>query len=139
MIGIDTNVMARYIMRDDVVQTMLADSVIRSLTVRNPGFLSIVVLVELWWILRRFYKRSIADCRDLFEEILCTDELTVEDQPSVSRALSQVSQGADFADSLISALAQKAGCLTIVTFDRSASRHAGMTLLTESLGQSKIG
>jgi len=131
VIGIDTNVMARFIMRDDPIQTRMADSLIGSLTVKNPGFLSVVVLVELWWVLRRFYKRPVSQCRDLFEEILRTDELTLEDAPSVSAALSEVNLSADFADSLISALAQKAGCSTTMTFDRSASQHTGMTVLTE--------
>jgi len=130
VIGLDTNVMARFIMRDDPIQTKLADSTINSLTVRNPGYLSLVVLVELWWVLRRFYKCSVASCRQLFEEILLTDELIVEDGSSVSHALSAVDEGADFAGSLICTLAQKAGCSATITFDRSASRHTGMTLLT---------
>jgi len=132
VIGLDTNVMARYVMRDDPRQTARADSVILSLTTRDPGYLSLVVLVELWWVLRRTYLRSASECQRLFEEILRTDELVVENEQSVSQALSAVGGGADFADSLISALAQKAGCRTTVTFDKQASQHAGMTLLESS-------
>jgi len=131
VIGLDTNVMARYIMRDDLVQTPLADSVLSSLTARDPGFLSLVVLVELWWVLGRAYGRTTGERLRLFKEILDTDELRVESEQIVTLALAEVGKGADFADSLIGILAQKVGCRTTVTFDREAARHPGMTLLNE--------
>jgi len=129
MIGLDTNVLVRYLMRDDPIQTPLADRVVSALTARRPGYLSIVVLVELWWVLGRSYGKPAPERRALYEELLQTDELLIEDAPIVRVALSEVSDGADFADAIICHNAFHAGCKSMVTFDEKAASRAGMTLL----------
>ncbi len=134
MIGLDTNVVVRFVMRDDPEQTPLADEVMSSLTARHPGYLSLIVLAELWWVLGRSYGRSRADRCAVLIELLQTDELRVQSPESVQWALSQVADGADFADALIGALARDVGCRTTVTFDRQASSRAGMALIIVETG-----
>jgi len=127
MIGLDTNVVVRYIMRDDPEQTALADAVMSGLTAREPGYLSLVVLVELWWVLGRSYRRSTAERERLFAELVRTDELKIESHAIVESALGRVAEGADFADALISEVGAQAGCRTCVTFDEMAAKNTGMT------------
>ena len=127
MIGLDTNVLVRYVMRDDPVQTGVADRVMSRLTAREPGYVSLVVLVELWWVLSRSYRRRAAESAALFAELVTTDELRIEAPATVERALARVGDGADFADALIAEVAARAGCQTVVTFDQSAAAHTGMT------------
>ncbi len=122
--------MVRFIMRDDPEQAVLADTVMASLTSREPGYLSLVVLVELWRVLGRSYRRSVAQRRDVFAELLRTDELVLADSDLVEQALARVAEGADFADALIAAAARDAGCARTVTFDRQASQRAGMVWLS---------
>jgi len=129
MIGLDTNVIVRYVMRDDPIQTSLADECISTLTPRNPGYVSLIVLVELWWVFGRAYQRTVKERLALFQELLRVDELRVENSPTVIQALSAVERGADFADFLIQALASQARCSHTVTFDIAAAHQAGMRLL----------
>ena len=54
MIGLDTNVLVRYIMQDDAKQSPKATKLIESLTVDAPGFLSLVSVVERGWVLSSY-------------------------------------------------------------------------------------
>jgi predicted nucleic-acid-binding protein len=126
MIGLDTNVLVRSIMRDDPVQTPQADAVMRCLSAAEPGFVSSVVLVELWWVLGRSFGRSNAQRRGLFAALLDTDELAIEASACARLALAKAQSGADFADALVAALASQAGCTVTVTFDQGAAQRAGM-------------
>jgi predicted nucleic-acid-binding protein len=128
VIGLDTNVLVRYIVRDDPRQTAVADQLIASLTAAEPGFVTQVVLVELWWVLVRSYKRTHAECGKLFDALLDTDELAIESLVSAKTALAAAQRGADFADALIVANCQIAGCDHIITLDESATKQAGMAL-----------
>ena len=62
MIGLDTNVLARYIMQDDAAQAKKATKLIESLTPTEPGYVPLVVVVELFWVLSRSYELSQAQC-----------------------------------------------------------------------------
>ena len=130
MIGLDTNVVVRYLVQDDPEQSATASAVIDALTEREPGFLSLVTVVELHWVLRRAYSLPAPHCRDLLERLLDARELRVE-RPSIIRAaLTNSRQGADFADAVIAELGRAAGCHHTVTFDHGASALDDMRLLT---------
>ncbi|MDR1431240.1 MAG: type II toxin-antitoxin system VapC family toxin [Propionibacteriaceae bacterium] len=129
MIGLDTNVLVRYIVRDDPTQAAAADQLVASLTAAEPGFVSPTALVELWWVLARSYKRSQAERCALFEALLDTDELTIGDRASAREALDAANKGADFADALLVAQGRTAGCVMTATFDKAAASRAGMTLI----------
>jgi predicted nucleic-acid-binding protein len=125
MIGLDTNVIVRYVVRDDPEQTAQADAVFQLLTARRPGFVATVVLAELWWVLGRHYRYDRGLLCDFVRQLLASDELRVQDVRAAQAALAAADGGADFADALIAQAGVIAGCELVVTFDRRAVR-AGM-------------
>ncbi len=57
MTGIDTNVLVRYIVQDDPAQSALATTFIeKNCTAKKPGFINLIVLCELTWVLKRAYR-----------------------------------------------------------------------------------
>jgi predicted nucleic-acid-binding protein len=130
MTGLDTNVLVRYIMQDDTKQSPLATRLIESLSVDAPGFVPLVSVTELAWVLSSAYELDRGQLIEAFEALLRTKELIVESAEVVWKALRLVqSSNADFADCLISCSAAAAGCAKTMTFDRGAAKGAGMTLI----------
>lgn len=129
MIGLDTNVLIRYVVRDDPAQTRLTDNLLDSLTSDDPGYVPLIVLVECWWVLDRSYGYPLERRRAFVEALLASQELRVERTDTVRAALRRTHDGADLADAVIAVGATEAGCSAIMTFDRRAARAAGMTLL----------
>ncbi len=131
MIGLDTNVLVRYIMQDDKAQSALATRLLESLTAESAGFVPLVVVVELAWVLSSAYGLDRTQLVDAFEVLLRTKELVVERAETVWKALRAFgSSNADFADCLIERSASAAGCDRTVTFDRKAAAGCGMTLIS---------
>ena len=132
MIGLDTNVLVRYIMQDDAGQSPLANRLIESLSAAEPGFVPIVVIVELAWVLSAAYELSRAQLVEAFDGLLRTKELVVERAEIVWKALRGFqSTNTDFADCMIAESARASGCGRIMTFDRGAAKNGGMTLIVE--------
>ena len=130
MIGLDTNVLVRYIMQDDAKQAPLATRLVESLSAEAPGFLPLVAVVELAWVLSSAYDLNRAQLVEVFEGVLRTKELVIERAEVVWKALrAYQSVKADFADCLIAHSAASAGCEKTMTFDRGAAKSAGMTLI----------
>jgi predicted nucleic-acid-binding protein len=130
MIGLDTNVMIRYIEQDDPVQSPKADAIINSLTPQDPGYISIITMIEISWVLMGPYKRTKAQVVTALDWILNTQQLMVENSDLVIQALHMYSNGnADFPDCLIERAANAAGCTATLTFDRKAAGAAGMQLI----------
>jgi predicted nucleic-acid-binding protein len=131
LIGIDTNVLVRYITQDDQRQSESANTFIESLTKSNPGFISLVSLVELCWVLNRGYRLSRAQFILALWTVINSEQFLVEVEWLVREALQLFEQGnADFGDCLIVRCAQTAGCESIVTFDKKAAKSLGMQLLS---------
>lgn len=127
MIGLDTNVLVRYVAQDDPVQSAKATDLVESLSVASPGFIAMVSVVELVWVLQSCYASSKDEIVQVIDTLLRTKELTVEHTDIVWQALRRFTNAnADFADCLIERCAHVAGCDYIVTFDRKAARTAGM-------------
>ncbi len=130
MIGLDTNVLVRYIMQDDAVQAAKATALVETLDAERPGFVALVSIVELYWVLTSCYDLTEAQVMQALEILLRTKEIVVDQAEQVLRALRACAGGkADFADCLIERTAATAGCTRTMTFDTKAARHAGMTLL----------
>lgn len=130
MIGIDTNVLIRDAVGDDVGQAKQARRFFGTLTQDDPGYVSLVTLVEAVWVLQRTYRADPEDIERFVETLLRSRELFVQASDVVRRALSDSRQtGADFADSVIALLAIDAGSDFTVTFDRRAAELPGMRLL----------
>lgn len=129
MIGLDTNVLARYMLKDDEDQFAAASAFIHSLTAERPGFITHVALVELHWVLHRVYRVPRDECLKVFERFVEMRELEFEDGDSVVRALTLASDGADFADALIAASGELFGVTQTVTFDSAAANRLGWRIL----------
>ena len=129
MIGLDTNVLVRYLMQDDDVQSPIATRFVESLTAENPGFVTLVATVEMVWVLSLAYRLTRDQIGQALEALLCSREIVIDEGADVLRALRAFQDGsADFADCLIERLASRAGCERTVTFDARAAKTAGMTL-----------
>ncbi|MGA8270034.1 MAG: type II toxin-antitoxin system VapC family toxin [Candidatus Sulfotelmatobacter sp.] len=130
MIGLDTNVIVRYLTRDDPGQAAAAVRVLDSLTHDEPGFLSLVVILELVWVLESFYQAKKNELEDVLEVLLSNDHLIVERSEVVWQALRTFSKSrADFSDCMIERCAHAANCQYTVTFDRKAATVVGMRFL----------
>jgi predicted nucleic-acid-binding protein len=131
MIGLDTNILIRYLAQDDPVQSPKARDVLeRRLTEKNPGFVSIVAMVETVWVLDRAYGLSSQEISAAVERMLQIDVLVVENEQEVFTAMVALKAGqGSFADALIGALATRAGCARTLTFDHRASRLPGFELV----------
>ena len=131
MIGVDTNVLVRYIVADDEDRTRRAAAFLEGvISVDAPGFVSVVVLVELVWVLERTYRFAPDEIAGAIESVLRAEPLRIDRRAEVVEALGvfQTKQGS-FADALIATLAERAGCTHVVTFDRKAARLPGFRLL----------
>lgn len=130
MIGLDTNVLVRYVAQDDPTQSAKASELIESLSVESPGFITLVSVVEMVWVLQSCYQSTKPEIVAVLETILRTKELVVEQAEIVWQALRRFSEAkADFADCLIERCANAAECAYIVTFDSKAAKTAGMRYL----------
>lgn len=131
MIGIDTNVMVRYIAQDDPTQSKRAGRLIeQECSAAVPGYIGLVVLVELAWVSESCYGATRGELADILRRVLSIRQLVIQDAEIAWKALRLFeSSGADFADCLIESNAASAGCAATMTFDKAAAR-AGMTLLT---------
>jgi predicted nucleic-acid-binding protein len=130
VIGLDTNVLVRYIMQDDVKQAQLATKLVESLTPEAPGFVSLVTLIELVWVLSSCFDLDRTQLVRVLEMVLRTQELSVERAELVWQSVRAFADSsADFADCVIAKSAASAGCERTMTFDRLAAKSAGMTLL----------
>ena len=130
MIGLDTNVLVRYIMQDDPKQSIMATQLIESLDVDGPGFVTLVSIIELYWVLTSCYKLNAKQVNQALMVLLQAKQIVVDRADQVLRALRVFENSkADFADCLIERAASGAGCSQVLTFDIHASKHAGMTLV----------
>jgi predicted nucleic-acid-binding protein len=131
VIGLDANVLVRYIMQDDSKQSPLATRLLESLTAESCGFVPLVVIVELGWVLSSAYELSRSQLIETFEALLRTKELVVERGETVWKGLRLLQRsGGDFADCLIACSAEAAGCAKTMTLDRGAAKNGGMTLVS---------
>jgi predicted nucleic-acid-binding protein len=130
MIGLDTNILVRYLAQDDPVHSPKATEIMeRRLTEEGPGFISVVAMVETVWVLDRAYGISDHEVAAAIERILQTDVLLVENEQEVFAAMVALRDGnGSFADALIAALGTRAGCARTLTFDRQALRLPGFEL-----------
>ena len=131
MIGLDTNVLVRYVTQDDSRQAKAANQVIEDgLSAENPGFVSAIALVELTWVLESGYDCGREQVASVVDRLLRARLLVIENAEAVNGALRRYLAGsADFADCMIERFGRAAGCERTLTFDRVAARDAGMQLI----------
>ena len=134
MIGIDTNVLVRYLTQDDAKQAAIATRFIETdLSPRQQGFISTVVLVELCWVLQSLYRVNATELLDMTDDLLISRNLQIEHRDAVQAALQTLrahpAVAVGLSDALIAHVGQAQGCSHTVSFDKGAVRWAGMQLL----------
>jgi predicted nucleic-acid-binding protein len=136
MIGLDTNVVIRYLTQDDPVQSAKATEIIeRRLTPKNPGFVSVVAMVEIVWVLDRAYSLTAKEISTAVERLLQVEVLAIENEQQVFTAMVALKQGrgsfpgGSFSDALIAELGVRAECARTLTFDRKALRLPGFEIV----------
>lgn len=133
VIALDTNVLVRYLVVDDVHQAAAARTLLEGLTPENQGFICREVAIELVWVLNRAYHFTRAQISDVLIELVASDGLVFESSADVARAALRYAQGGpDFADLLILFAAERTGATPVYTFDGTFSRLEG-TALVEAL------
>ncbi len=131
MIGLDTNVVVRYLVQDDPKQSAIATRFMeRTLSADHPGFVAAVTLCEIAWVLAECYAADRKRIREVVEGLLASKQIVIEGADLVWKAL-RAWEGvpADFSDSLIGQIAIAQGGEKTVTFDRAAARLDAFQLL----------
>lgn len=128
MIAIDSNILVRLLVADDPAEHAAARQFFsRRLSAALPGFVSLIVLVEVYWTLTSAYKLSADAVCEALLGVLESEQVVVE-RPAIARAaLARASIGV--ADWIIHLVGQDMGCTSTVTFDRRFARQPGIELL----------
>ncbi|MEZ4265769.1 MAG: type II toxin-antitoxin system VapC family toxin [Myxococcota bacterium] len=123
MIGLDTNVLVRYLVDDDEEQANAAAILLSS---GEQFYVSHIVLCESVWVLRSSYRRQRHEVADALQALLRSPQLSIQAPHVAERALARYASGtADFADYLIAEDATAAGCATVATFDKKLLAESG--------------
>jgi predicted nucleic-acid-binding protein len=126
VIGLDTNVLVRYLTQDDPIQARRANAVVAAALEKGERCrLDSLVLCELVWVLRGAYGYDKATVVDTLERILMTAQFDIGEKDLVRRALEDHRLGSgDFADYLIGHSNREHGCASTATFDRRLKSSA---------------
>ena len=130
MIGLDTNILVRFLTNDDPTQSPRSRQIVgRQLTEQDPGYVTLAAIVETAWVLENIYKLSSLELAKAVRLLLQIETLAIQNEQEVYTAMIALEERkVDFADSLIAALGRHAGCTTTLTFDRKAARLQGFQL-----------
>ena len=125
MIGLDTNVLLRYLAQDDPKHSPRATEIVeRRSTEQEPGFVSVVTVLEVVWVLKSLFKRSRQQIANDIEMLLAADTLEVQNEQEVYYAVLSLRNGiGTFEDALIGALGVWRGCSATMTFDEDAAKR----------------
>lgn len=126
MIGLDTNVIIRYLTQDDPLQSELANQVItRSINQGEWLWVSQITLCETIWVLERAYKLSKEEIIDILHILMQTQELVFEMHDVIWRAIQdyKMCKTVGFADCLIGRQNASNDCQFTYTFDKDASKE----------------
>jgi len=124
MIGFDTNILVRYLVQDDKIQSARATQIIEhELTEQERGFISLTTILEVVWVLKSLYRRSHLEIAKYIEMLVAADTLEVQNEQEVFQAVVALRDGAGtFEDALIASLGIWRGCSTTLTYDRKAAQ-----------------
>jgi predicted nucleic-acid-binding protein len=127
MLGVDTNVLIRFLIRDDEAQFERARKLIkREVAAGRRVFVSQLVLLETEWMLRSRYSLNKGQIIEAISGMLDASDIEFEDEPAIEEALFiWKDTTADFADCLIGARNRRLGCRATATFDVKSSRLPG--------------
>lgn len=123
--GLDTNLLLRYLAQDDPTQSPRATKIIeQQLTEQEPGFVSLVSILEVAWVLKSLFKRSRHEIANDIEMLLAADTLEIQNEQEVYYAVVSLRNGVGtFEDALIGSLGIWRGCSATFTFDEDAAKR----------------
>jgi predicted nucleic-acid-binding protein len=123
MIGLDTNIVIRYLVQDDPEQSKIASRIFeKELSPKNKGNICIIVLCEIVWVLVRCYKQKKEKIAEVIRTLLVADTIEVDSRDAVWKALRAFECGeADFSDYLIAHIHNEHGAAFTLTFDHNAA------------------
>ncbi len=131
MIAVDTNILVRFLVRDDEAQATAVYERLKKAEQRGEVlFIPLIVLVETIWVLESGYGKSRSEVVESIEDVLRMPVFEVEKRGSVERAvMDSENVQADLADLLIAHSADASGCEGGITFDREADELPFFELL----------
>lgn len=131
MIGFDTNVLVRLLVKDDLAQAEIVRKLLEPINdTPEAVFLSDLVIVETLWVLKARYQMNRAALADVMDLLLSVKTFAFEHRPTLEQATTAFRGGkAGFADCLIAARNRRLGCDYTVSFDQALARHPGVQLL----------
>ena len=132
MIGLDTNVVLRLLLSDDPAQKMRAAKFIQQAKRLDTRIIiTLAVVLEMEWVLRSSAKMNKAQTMSVFDLLLESYDVEIENEKVLEEALHiYASAAADFAECLFLAQYQRMGCDSMMTFDAKAARMTGVELVT---------
>ena len=132
MIGIDTDILVRYLAQDAPDQAKIATEFIENTCTKDDlGFINHITLCEMCWVLKRLYKTPKEQLAEIIEQLLRTAQLFLQEPQVVWMALEEFkTNNADFPDCLMAQINLINYCSSTVTFDVKASKVAGFNLLS---------
>ncbi len=126
MLGVDTNVLVRFLAEDDTIQTQQARKLFFART-NQPIYISMLVLAETFTVMTKLMKFPVGAVLETYGSLLSSPQIRVECPDLVSAALDDAKRTrADFPDALIALQNAQAGCAATATFDVRATRLDGM-------------
>jgi predicted nucleic-acid-binding protein len=131
MAGVDTNVLVRWLVDDDAVQSAQVQRLFElALTNQTRLFVASTVVLELEWVLRSRYGYGKAAISLALTTLLETQEIEIQAEATLEKALHLFRQGgADFADCLHAGLCAAADQSPLLTFDTKAARLPGIKMI----------
>ncbi len=123
MIGVDTNVLVRYVAQDDVEQCRVVNELFDQASTKNKLFVSAVVMVESLWVLLSHYKITDAQARNFIRLLLSSKKVSLERSELFTKIIAEDKiKAKDMTDAIIASIAFDAGCTEFFTFDVKCKR-----------------
>jgi len=134
MIGLDTNILLRAVLRDDAKQSPIAIEFLSQLTDDEPGLVNDVTLAEFVWTLERSAEYTRGEISLALRAMLSSPSYRFLDRGAVSKALTrfEAEKKVGFADALIGEINRAAGCTTTYSFDTGATKKTDLFSLLKS-------
>lgn len=131
MIGLDTNVLVRFVVKDDKRQANKASSFIRKAISNGERlYINCTVLCEFVWVLESCYSFKKHEIYSVLEKILITKQFEIELKEIVRKAIDDYRNGkGDLSDYLIGRINNEQGCVQTITFDKTLKNHSLFKLL----------
>lgn len=127
MIALDTNVLIRFLVKDDEAQSEKARALLeRAIDTGIPCHVSDIVICEAVWVLQSGYRFGKSEVADVLQRLIQVRALSFSNPDRIGRALDAFRSGkGDFADYLIRERARAAGCEAVATFDKALLKETG--------------